>query len=80
MKSRLSLFCDDRNYSLKDDCMTTPPVDTNGEMERANRTLRRMRRELVEKADLPTEWQRWVAESIVAPYRESDDEESDRLA
>lgn len=50
----------------------TPPVDTDGELERASLALRRMRREL-DKAELPSEWQAWVAESLAAPYREPDD-------
>lgn len=42
-----------------------PPVDTNGESDRANLALKRFRREL-EKAKLPPAWQRWVVNSLEA--------------
>lgn len=42
-----------------------PPVDTNGEMDRARLALNRCRRE-IEKANLPAGWQRWVIDSLVA--------------
>lgn len=42
-----------------------PPQDTNGELERATLALRRIRRELTEKANLSLDWQHWLAQSLL---------------
>lgn len=54
--------------------MKTPPRDTSGEMRRATLALERCRRELTEKAELPPEWQRWVAESLLDGLPATDEE------
>ena len=50
--------------------MTTPPQDRNGELDKANRLLKRFRRQLEEQ--LPPDWRAWLADSLAATYRETE--------